>query len=268
MAFHLQRLLQVRRLFARKKIEIEKDNTTFLYHITYSPASLTLTLGLRATDGTEYSRELVGGSAVGGIENIPAGEYVVFVRNSGDYSEFPTYANQPELYDATGAINFSLMEVSTELTPGNAGEAAAEVPTSYVFSAPPPTVYEITLPDDGQTVEYDPPFNIYTDEDGHKIDAYSASRSGKTITFYTNETEYYFDGLAMQIVTADGELFVSLNGFRGDDGAYEYVINKYTNKKNYEFYLKMIKDGLGEKYNAERDYYLVSFGTVYETKDQ
>ncbi len=259
-----------------KKIEIDKDNTTFVYHITYAPAGLTLTFGLRAADGTEYSRELVGGSAVGVIENIPAGKYDVFVRNSDAYSEFPTYANQPELYNATGAINFLLMEASTqgddvlpdasasELTTGD----AEKTPNDQISSAPPSEVYGITLPGDGETIEYDPPFNIYTDEDGHKIDAYSASRSGKTITFYTSETEYYFGALAMQIVTADGELFVSLNGFRGNDGAYEYVISKYTNKKNYEFYLKMIKDGLGENYNAELDYYLVSFGMVYETNKE
>ncbi len=91
-----------------EKIEITSDGADFAYRLTYGRQNLTLTFGLRGADGTEYSREVVGGSDQGVIENIPIGSYDLFVRNSGDYSDFPAYINQTESYDATGAIVISI----------------------------------------------------------------------------------------------------------------------------------------------------------------
>lgn len=91
-----------------EKIEIVSDDTDFIYHLTYGRQNLILTFGLRDADGTEYSLEVVGGSDNGVIENIPAGNYDLFVRNSGDYSEFPAYKDNSVSYDAAGAINYSL----------------------------------------------------------------------------------------------------------------------------------------------------------------
>ncbi len=80
------------------------DNSWFDYTITYERAGLTVVVGLRAEDGTEYSTEITGGSEGGTIKDIPAGTYEVFVRNSesnNDYKETTT-----ESLNVTGAMKF------------------------------------------------------------------------------------------------------------------------------------------------------------------
>ena len=88
----------------------------FTYHITYAPAGLTLELGLRAEDGTEYSQRVVGGSLAGTIPDIPGGTYQLFVRNSGDY-DFQTtgHLNGDVDYNVTGALVF-LTQSASEAT--------------------------------------------------------------------------------------------------------------------------------------------------------
>lgn len=90
------------------EIIVDADNSTIQFNMTYSRPGLTLEYGLQAEDGTEYSREIVGGSDEGTIENIPNGTYYLFVRNSGDYSDLPAYQDKSESFNATGAINFHL----------------------------------------------------------------------------------------------------------------------------------------------------------------
>ena len=65
---------------------------------------------MQAVDGTEYSREIIGGSEIGLIENIPAGTYHLFVRNSGDYSDLLAYQNKSMSYNATGAMNYAITD--------------------------------------------------------------------------------------------------------------------------------------------------------------
>lgn len=96
---------------ARSEKIVISPNENFRYAVTYNRASLILEIGLRSPDGTEYSRTITGGSDDATIENVPAGTYELFVRNSGDYSAFPAYKDGTVSYSATGCINF-LLEVS------------------------------------------------------------------------------------------------------------------------------------------------------------
>lgn len=92
------------------EVIVKNDNAIFQYSITYGRAALTLEYGLQAVDGTEYSREIIGGSEIGLIENIPAGTYHLFVRNSGDYSDLLAYQNKSMSYNATGAMNYAITD--------------------------------------------------------------------------------------------------------------------------------------------------------------
>ena len=90
------------------EITLTGEKSKLVYSITYGRAGLILEFGLIAADGTEYVKEIVGGSEMGYIENIPAGKYHLIVRNSGDYTNLPSYQNGTENYNATGAINYSV----------------------------------------------------------------------------------------------------------------------------------------------------------------
>ena len=90
------------------KIIVDTNHSTIQFDITYSRSGLMLEYGLQSKDGTEYSREVVGGTDVGAIEDIPSGIYFLFVRNSGDYSELPGYQDKSISFNATGAINYHL----------------------------------------------------------------------------------------------------------------------------------------------------------------
>ena len=90
------------------EITITGKNAKFVYSITYARPVLTLEFGLIAVDGTEYVTEIIGGGRTGSIENIPAGTYYLVVRNSGNYTNLPSYQNGAESYNATGALNYSI----------------------------------------------------------------------------------------------------------------------------------------------------------------
>lgn len=88
----------------------------FTYYINYEWAGLTLELGLRPPDGTEYRQRAVGGSLAGTIPDIPAGTYQLFVRNSGDYDFQTTGDLKGDVDDyATGTLVF-LVEASSDET--------------------------------------------------------------------------------------------------------------------------------------------------------
>lgn len=80
------------------------DNAWLDYTITYERAAMNVIVGLRAEDGTEYIKEITGGSDRGKIEGIPAGTYEVFVRNSESNTEYQDTAT--ETLGITGAMNF------------------------------------------------------------------------------------------------------------------------------------------------------------------
>ena len=88
------------------------------YSITCARPSLTLEVGLRAPDGTEYTQRVVGGNLSWTIADIPGGTYQLFVRNSGDYDfSAPGYLSGEVDYSATGALVFLAQPASTEAAP-------------------------------------------------------------------------------------------------------------------------------------------------------
>ena len=88
------------------------------YSITYARPSLTLEVGLRAPDGTEYTQRVVGGNLSWTIADIPGGTYQLFVRNSGDYDfSAPGYLSGEVDYSATGALVFLAQPASNEAAP-------------------------------------------------------------------------------------------------------------------------------------------------------
>lgn len=93
------------------EISLNKKINSVLFNITWARTGLTLAYGLRSSDGTEYCYAHAGGSGNGQFQNIPAGSYRLFVRNT-DYSGVPAYEN-PDLFpytsfNATGAMNYKL----------------------------------------------------------------------------------------------------------------------------------------------------------------
>jgi beta-lactamase regulating signal transducer with metallopeptidase domain len=84
------------------------------YSLTYESPVLTLDFGLRTADGTEVvCRTAYGGVANGTFEGVPAGAYQIFVRNMGDlndYTQLPTYQPESGRDNATGAVNFQIIE--------------------------------------------------------------------------------------------------------------------------------------------------------------
>ncbi len=84
------------------------------YSLTYESPVLTLDFGLRTADGTEVvCRTAYGGVANGTFEGISAGSYQIFVRNMGDlnyYTQLPTYQPESGRDNATGAVNFQIIE--------------------------------------------------------------------------------------------------------------------------------------------------------------
>ena len=102
-------------------VTVPAGGGSFTYHITYARPSLTLELGLRAEDGTEYCQRVVGGSLANTIPDIPGGTYQLFVRNSGDYDFQATgYLNGDVDYNVTGALVFLVAPGSDRaLSPGN-----------------------------------------------------------------------------------------------------------------------------------------------------
>lgn len=96
-------------------VTVPNGGGSFTYDINYEWAGLTLELGLRAPDGTEYRQRVVGGSLAGTIPDIPGGTYQLFVRNSGDYDFQSTgYLNGDADDYATGALVFLVESGSDE----------------------------------------------------------------------------------------------------------------------------------------------------------
>ena len=80
------------------------DDAWLDYSITYERAAMTVVVGLRAEDGTEYSKEITGGDEKGTITGIQSGTYEVFVRNSESNADYED--TTIESLNVTGAMNF------------------------------------------------------------------------------------------------------------------------------------------------------------------
>lgn len=88
------------------------ENGSVMLFITWGAQDLFLEFGIRAEDGTEYFQEKQGGSSILLIEDIPAGTYRLYIKNSDAYNGVPAYENPDEFagvsFDATGAMNYKL----------------------------------------------------------------------------------------------------------------------------------------------------------------
>ena len=84
------------------EIIIAKDNSDFIYTITYGRTGLILEVKLVAANGVEYSDEIKGGCGNGCFENLPAGTYRLVICNSGNYQASIVNCN------ATGVINYRI----------------------------------------------------------------------------------------------------------------------------------------------------------------
>ena len=63
------------------EITIATGESEYPYSLTCSRPEVTVELGLRGKDGTEYTQTVTGGSASGSFRDLPAGTYQLFVRN-------------------------------------------------------------------------------------------------------------------------------------------------------------------------------------------
>lgn len=96
-------------------VTVPAGGGSFTYDINYEWAGLTLELGLRAPDGTEYRQRAVGGSLADTILDIPGGTYQLFVRNNGDYDFQTTGDLKGDVEDyATGTLVFLVEPGSDE----------------------------------------------------------------------------------------------------------------------------------------------------------
>ena len=91
------------------EIVLDEEGSAVECSIGYSRTGLTLIYGLVCDDGTEYAMSAVGGHGRESFENLPAGVYHLFVRNS-DYSGVPAYEDPEAFPDvsfiATGVMNW------------------------------------------------------------------------------------------------------------------------------------------------------------------
>ncbi len=87
------------------EITIATGESEYLYSLTCSRREVTVELGLRGKDGTEYTQTVTGGSASGSFRDLPAGTYQLFVRNGGTLSELPNDPENPEDYLLDGVVN-------------------------------------------------------------------------------------------------------------------------------------------------------------------
>ena len=87
------------------EITIATGESEYPYSLTCSRREVTVDLGLRGKDGTEYTQTVTGGSASGSFRDLPAGTYQLFVRNGGTLSELPNDPENPEDYLLDGVVN-------------------------------------------------------------------------------------------------------------------------------------------------------------------
>ena len=90
---------------ASGEITIATGESEYPYSLTCSRPEVTVELGLRGKDGTEYTQTVTGGSASGSFRDLPAGTYQLFVSNGGTLSELPNDPENPEDYLLDGVVN-------------------------------------------------------------------------------------------------------------------------------------------------------------------
>lgn len=90
-------------------IVLDEEGSAVECAIGFHRTGLSLTYGLICNDGKEYVSDVVGGYGRETFENLPAGYYRLFVRNT-DYSGVPAYENPesfPDVsFNAIGVMNY------------------------------------------------------------------------------------------------------------------------------------------------------------------
>lgn len=89
--------------FASEKIILEQT-ADFEYSVTWTPSGLSTEIGLEAEDGTRYKHELARGEVQGRMQDIPAGVYRVYVRNTSSFEKFP----KADLRRLSGSAGFAV----------------------------------------------------------------------------------------------------------------------------------------------------------------
>lgn len=129
---------------------------------------------------------------------------------------------------------------------------------------------EIELPADGETITYVPSFVLYSDNDGRKLELISAERQGDLISFFTNETDYFFH-LGMTLLTSNDELFISLNAVRLNDNTYKYEIPRYKSTISNDPTLNFsadVRDFLGNNFDENKNYFYILYADVYDANEE
>ncbi len=90
------------------------ETSVMEYRLTYTSPTVILEVGLLGADGREFSQTIRGGSGAGTLQNIPAGTYRLFVRNTGRVSDLPGTAVQVGVLHAA----FDPATGNAALTPG------------------------------------------------------------------------------------------------------------------------------------------------------
>ena len=92
------------------EIVLEEDSAVLL-SIGWARTGLVMEYGICAEDGTNYFQEKAGGHSRLLIEDIPAGKYRLYAKNSDAYNGLPAYENPEESgvsFNATGVMLYSL----------------------------------------------------------------------------------------------------------------------------------------------------------------
>ena len=67
------------------------------------------------------------------------------------------------------------------------------------YTAPDPQIFEIDIPAEGERIDFDSEFTLYEHYDGKKLAIYAIERQDDVISFYTHETEYFFESITLRI---------------------------------------------------------------------
>lgn len=123
------------------EITISTDENEFWYSFTCSHPEVTLEVGLRGRNGTEYTQTVAGESGSGSFRDLPAGIYQLFARNGEKLPERPENQKDPKAPLVSGVINlYQADETSlgksggTGFALGYPGASAELNPISWTFS--------------------------------------------------------------------------------------------------------------------------------------
>ena len=196
--------------------EVTRDGAFLEYRTTYTSPTIMLEIGLISTDdGTEYSNEARDGSAQGVIEDIPIGNYQLYVKNIGCINDY-----EPVNVEG-GAVVCDLVggeEVKEILQPGQTLHDLTTGDLQFPVSEAEQYVFWTNSTKIAVTVESEQDFNgtVYlgiTDVPGESFLQFPANTADRTCTFsHLTAAIYYtlsFENLDGCIVTVSEDPYPS-----------------------------------------------------------